>query len=261
MQVQGQAAVVSGGASGMGAATARALAAAGAKVAVLDLDEDKAAAVAEEIDGLALACNVADEHALARALETAAAAHGPARIAVACAGIAPAGRVVGRDGPHALDLFRRVIDVNLIGTFNLLRLAAADMAELAPLPGGRPDDPASGERGVFIATASIAAWEGQIGQAAYAASKGGVVGLILPAARELARQAIRVMGVAPGLVETPMLAGMAPEVQEALIATTLHPKRLGRPEEFARLVLHICDNAMLNGSVIRLDGAVRLAPR
>ena len=190
------------------------------------------------------------ENAIARAREV----HGPARICVNCAGIATAQRIVGRSGPAPLDGFRRVIEVNLIGTFNVMRVCAADMAGLDPVSD-------TGERGVMIATASVAAWEGQIGQAAYAASKGGLVGMTLPVARDLASLGIRVMTIAPGLMETPMLAGLSPDVRERLAASVPFPRRLGRPGEFADLVEHIVANSMLNGSVIRLDGAIRLPPR
>lgn len=254
MNIEGHSAVVTGGGSGMGAETARRLAAAGTKVAVLDRDEEAACAVAAEIGGLGLACDVADaagvENAIARAREV----HGPARICVNCAGIATAQRIVGRSGPAPLDGFRRVVEVNLIGTFNVMRVCAADMANLGPV-----ND--TGERGVMIATASVAAWEGQIGQAAYAASKGGLVGMTLPVARDLASLGVRVMTIAPGLMETPMLAGLAPDVRERLAASVPFPRRLGRPGEFADLVEHIVANSMLNGSVIRLDGAIRLPPR
>ena len=254
MNIAGHSAVVTGGGSGMGAETARRLTAAGTKVAVLDRDEEAASAVAAEIGGLGLACDVADaagvENAIARAREV----HGPARICVNCAGIATAQRIVGRSGPAPLDGFRRVIEVNLIGTFNVMRVCAAAMAGLDPVSD-------TGERGVMIATASVAAWEGQIGQAAYAASKGGLVGMTLPVARDLASLGIRVMTIAPGLMETPMLAGLSPDVRERLAASAPFPRRLGRPGEFADLVEHIVANSMLNGSVIRLDGAIRLPPR
>ena len=253
MDVAGHAAVVTGGGSGMGAATGRALAAAGAKVALLDVNKEAADAVAAEIGGLALECDVRDGAAAEQAIAAAREAHGAARIAVNCAGIATGGRIVGRDGPHDLEMYRRTIEINLIGSFNIMRLAAADMATLEPLE--------DGERGVIVSTASVAAYDGQIGQAAYASSKGGIVGLTLPAARELARHGIRVMAVAPGLIATPMMTGLPREVQDSLVATTLYPKRLGHAEEFADLVLHICANRLLNGEVIRLDGAVRLAPR
>ena len=251
MKISGIAAVVTGGASGLGAATARALAAAGAKVALIDMNAEACAKVAAEIKGLALACDITDAASTENALKQAAAAHGPARLVVNCAGIAPAAKVVGKNGPHDLALFRKVIEVNLIGTFNILRLAAADMAALDPLD--------EGERGVIVNTASIAGFEGQMGQAAYAASKGGVIGLTLPAARDLARNGIRVVTIAPGLVETPMFAGLDPKAVESLVANTLFPARLGKPEEYAKMVLHIAENLLLNGSVIRLDGAVRLS--
>ena len=253
MQIRGAAAVVTGGGSGLGAESARMLAEAGAKVAVLDLDGAKAGEVAGALGGIGLACDVGSaaeaEFAMARARD----AHGPARILVNCAGIAPARRIVGRDGPMALADFEAVVRVNLIGSFNLMRLAAADMAGLEPLEGG--------ERGVIVSTASIAAFEGQIGQAAYAASKAGIVGLTLPAARELARFGIRVMAIAPGLVATPLLLGMPEEVQASLAATIPFPNRFGRPAEFAGLVRHILENPMLNGETIRLDGALRMAPK
>ena len=253
MDITGIAAVVTGAASGMGEVAARSLAAKGAKVALLDLQADRVQAVAGEIGGLGLACDVADEASAEAALAAARQAHGPVRLLVNCAGIAPGARVVGREGPHARALFHKTIPVNLVGSFNMLRLAAAEMAAAEPM--------ADGERGLIVNTASVAAYEGQIGQAAYSASKGGVVGMTLPIARELARHGIRVMTIAPGLIKTPMLAGMPQEVQDSLVATTLYPKRLGDPQEFADLVLHIAGNRMLNGSVIRLDGAVRLAPR
>ena len=253
MDVAGHAAIVTGGGSGMGAATGRALAAAGAKVALLDINLAAAEAVAAEIGGIALACDVSDGGQAEQAVAAAREAHGAARVAVNCAGVATGGRVVGRDGPHDLDAFRRTIEINLIGSFNILRLAAAGMAALEPLE--------DGERGVIVSTASVAAYEGQIGQAAYSASKGGIAAMTLPIARELARAGIRVMAVAPGLIATPMMTGLPAEVQESLVATTLFPKRLGHAEEFADLVMHIASNRLLNGEVIRLDGAVRLAPR
>jgi NAD(P)-dependent dehydrogenase (short-subunit alcohol dehydrogenase family) len=254
MEIKDLAAVVTGGGSGMGAEVARHLAGAGAKVAVLDLNGANAGAVAKEIKGAAFECDVSSEASAKAALEGAKKAHGPARILINCAGIAPGARIAGKDGPHDLGFFSKVINVNLIGTFNMLRLAAADMTGLDTL-----ND--TGERGVIINTASIAAFEGQIGQAAYSASKGGVVALTLPAARELARFGVRVVTIAPGLIETPMLGGMTQEVQDSLIATTIFPKRLGKPAEFARLALHVVENALINGETIRLDGAVRLAPK
>jgi NAD(P)-dependent dehydrogenase (short-subunit alcohol dehydrogenase family) len=253
MEIGGQAALVSGGASGLGRATARALAHAGVKVAILDLNAAAAAETAKEVGGLALACDVTDAASVEAAVAEARRHHGPARIAVCCAGIGTAGRIVGRGGPIPLEDFRRVIEVNLIGSFNLLRLAAAEMTGLEPL--------ADGERGLVVLTASVAAYEGQIGQAAYSASKAGIVGLTLPAARELAQFGVRVMGIAPGIFATPMLAGLPQPVQDSLGASVPFPPRLGKPEEYAGLVLEICRNPMLNGSVIRLDGALRMAPR
>ena len=253
MQIDGQAAIVTGGASGLGLATAEMLAAAGARVALLDLDADKVAEVAGRLGGVGLACDVADGAAAERAVAAARDAQGPARILVNCAGIAPPARIVGRGGPMPLPEFARVIQVNLIGTFNLLRLAAADMIPLAPDGGG--------ERGVIVNTASVAAFEGQIGQAAYAASKGGVAALTLPAAREFARHGIRVVTIAPGIFATPMLMGLPENVQQSLAASVPFPQRLGQPAEYAALVAHIIANPMLNGEVIRLDGALRMAPQ
>jgi NAD(P)-dependent dehydrogenase (short-subunit alcohol dehydrogenase family) len=253
MDVKGHAAIVTGGASGLGAATARALAAAGARVAILDVNEAEAAVVARDIGGLAVNCNVVDAESGERALAAARQAHGPARVLVTCAGVAPAAKIVGRNGPMALDAFRRVIDINLIGTFNILRLFAHDLEQMPPL--------AENERGVIVLTASIAAYEGQIGQAAYAASKAAVVGLTLPAAREFAPYGIRVCAIAPGFFATPMIGAMPQAVQDAVAASVPFPSRLGRPEEFAKLALHIVENPMLNGEVIRLDGAVRMPPK
>lgn len=253
MKANGQAAIVTGGGSGLGAGTARMLAAAGAKVAVLDINEENAKAVADEIGGLALGCDVASASAAEAAVAAAADAHGDARILVNCAGIANASRIVGREAPHDLELFSRVINVNLIGSFNMLRLVAARASLLDPL-----DD---NERAVIVSTASVAAFDGQIGQAAYAASKGGIHSMTLPAARELARFGIRVMTVAPGIFGTPMLMGMPQEVQDSLAASIPYPSRLGTPEDFASLVGHIIENTVLNGETIRLDGAIRLAPK
>jgi NAD(P)-dependent dehydrogenase (short-subunit alcohol dehydrogenase family) len=253
MKVNGQAAIVTGGGSGLGAGTARVLAAAGAKVAVLDINEDNARTIADEIGGLALGCDVASAEAGEAAIAAAAEAHGEARILINCAGIANASRVVGREAPHDLDLFARVINVNLIGSFNMLRLVADRASKLDPLE--------DNERAVIISTASVAAFDGQIGQAAYSASKGGIHSLTLPAARELARFGIRVMTVAPGIFGTPMLMGMPQEVQDSLAASVPFPSRLGTPEDYASLVMHILDNTMLNGETIRLDGAIRLAPK
>lgn len=255
MNIQGQAAIVTGGGSGLGAATARALAAAGAKVAVFDVNADAARAVAAELNGggIGVACDVTDPNGAIAALATAREAHGPARILVNCAGIGVAKRILGRDGPQPLEDFARVVQVNLIGSFNMLRLAANDMATLDPL--------ADGERGVVVSTASVAAFEGQVGQAAYAASKGGIASLTLPAARELAQFGIRVLAIAPGLFLTPMMRNLPDEVQASLGASIPFPKRLGKPEEFADLVAHCVANPALNGEVIRLDGALRLPPR
>lgn len=254
MEVKGHSAIVTGGGSGMGAETARHLAAAGAKVALLDVNLEGAQTVAKEIGGLALECDVSDASSVEKAIDSAKDAHGAARICVNCAGIATGDRIVGRDGPMPLEKFKRVIDINLIGSFNVMRVAAADMTGLEPV-----ND--TGERGVIVSTASVAGYEGQIGQAAYAASKGGIIALTLPAAREFARFGVRVLAVAPGLIATPMLLNMPEQVQESLAASVPFPTRFGEPSEFARLVMHIIDNAMLNGEVIRLDGAIRLAPK
>ena len=253
MQLKDQAAIVTGGASGLGAATARRLAAQGAKVAVCDLNAKLAESVAAEIGGISVVCDVADAAAAEAAVAAAAKAHGPARVLVNCAGIGVAKRVIGREGPMALADFDKVIKVNLIGSFNMLRLATAEMSKLEPL--------ATGERGVVISTASVAAYDGQIGQPAYAASKAGVVGMTLPMARELARFGIRVNTIAPGIFWTPMVDGMPDEVQQSLSASIPFPSRLGRPEEFADLVAYILGNSYLNGETIRLDGATRLAPK
>ncbi|MGA3401353.1 MAG: SDR family NAD(P)-dependent oxidoreductase [Acetobacteraceae bacterium] len=253
MLLRGQAAVVTGGGSGLGAATAALLARAGCRVAVLDINHDAAVASAARFGGLGVACDVAHPVSAETALAEARAAHGVERMLVNCAGVGTAGRIVGRDGPLPLAAFERVIRVNLIGSFNMLRLSAAAMSALEPLE--------EGERGVIVNTASIAAYEGQVGQAAYAASKGGVVGMTLPAARELARAGVRVMTIAPGLFHTPMVEGLPPEVQQSLAASVPYPPRLGLPEEFAALVEHIATNRFLNGEVIRLDGALRMAPR
>jgi NAD(P)-dependent dehydrogenase (short-subunit alcohol dehydrogenase family) len=253
MQLKDIAAVVTGGASGLGAATARALAAKGAKVAVCDLNTKLAESVAAEIKGVAVACDVADSASAEAAIAAAARAHGPARVLVNCAGIGVAKRVIGRDGPMPLADFDRVIRINLIGSFNMLRLATASMSKLEPL--------ADGERGVVINTASVAAYDGQIGQAAYSASKGGIVGMTLPIARELAQFGIRVCTIAPGLFLTPLLAGLPQEAQDSLAAAIPFPHRLGQPQEFASLALHMIDNPYLNGEVVRLDASLRMAPK
>ncbi len=252
MDANGLPAIVTGGGSGLGAGAARALAEAGAKVAVLDINEAAASAVAQEIGGTAVACDVADAASGEAAVAAARDAHGPAAICVNCAGIGTPGRIVGRDGPMSLEQFARVININLIGTFNIMRLAAADMMTREPNAGG--------ERGVVINTASVAAYEGQVGQAAYSASKGGVVGMTLPAAREFARAGIRVLAIAPGLFATPMLMGLPENVQHSLAATLPFPSRFGTPAEYASLVMHMVSNPVLNGEVVRLDSAIRLAP-
>jgi NAD(P)-dependent dehydrogenase (short-subunit alcohol dehydrogenase family) len=253
MDIRGHAAVVTGGASGLGAATAQMLAAAGAKVACLDVNVDGARALGEKLGGIGVRCDVTDPEQAAAALAEARARHGAARVLINCAGVGPARRIVGRDGPMPLEEFARVININLIGTFNMMRLAAADMQKEAPL--------ADGERGVIISSASVAAFEGQIGQAAYASSKGGVVALTLPAAREFAQFGIRVNAIAPGIFHTPMLMALPEEAQQSLAAAVPFPKLLGRPEQFAALARHIIENAYINGEVIRLDGALRMAPR
>jgi NAD(P)-dependent dehydrogenase (short-subunit alcohol dehydrogenase family) len=249
MELNGIGALVAGGASGLGEATARELSARGARVTVADLNEERGGALADEIGGGFVRADVTDE----TQVQAAAEAVDGLRLAVSCAGIGWAERTVGRDGPAALQPFETLVRVNLIGTFNVLRLAAAAMAA------GEPD--AEGERGAVIMTASIAAFEGQIGQTAYAASKGGVVGLTLPAARDLSRLGIRVCTIAPGLFDTPLLAALPQESRDALGASIPFPPRLGRPEEYAKLACHIAENTMLNGEVLRLDGALRMPPR
>lgn len=251
MQIQNTLAVITGGASGMGAATARYLAAKGANIAIFDRNLEAAKIVAQEVNGQAYAVDVTDAHSIEQAFALLQAEQGTPRICVNCAGIAPAKRIVGKDGPMPLADFSQVIQINLIGSFNVLRIAAAAMSALEPC-----ND--SGERGIIINTASIAAFEGQIGQAAYSASKGGVVAMTLPAARELARFGVRVMTIAPGLVATPMLTAMPEAVQQSLAAQVPFPHRLAKPEEFAMLAAHIIENSMLNGEVIRLDGAMRM---
>jgi NAD(P)-dependent dehydrogenase (short-subunit alcohol dehydrogenase family) len=254
MNLQGTAALVTGGASGLGAETARQLAKAGAKVAVLDVNLEAGEALAKEIGGVAAFCDITSETSVTEALEKARQAHGPARILINCAGIGGAKRLVGKDGKAMpLEDFSRIVNVNLIGTFNALRLAAADMIALDPLE--------DGERGVIVCTSSVAAYDGQIGQAGYAASKGGIVSLTLPLARDLAQFGVRVMTIAPGLFLTPLLYKLPEEVQQSLGASIPFPKRLGKASEFAELALHIVNNKSLNGEVIRLDGALRLPPR
>ncbi|HXU59031.1 MAG TPA: SDR family NAD(P)-dependent oxidoreductase [Verrucomicrobiae bacterium] len=253
MEIKGEAAIVTGGGSGIGADVARHLAKAGAKVAVLDLNRAGAEAVAKEIGGLGLECDIANAASGEAAVAAATKAHGAARILVNVAGILIPGRILGKDGPLPLEKFARVIEVNLIGTFNMMRLAAAEMAKLPALT--------DGERGVIISTSSVAAYEGQIGQAAYAASKAGIVGLTLPAARDLARSGIRVNAIAPGLIATPMMLNLPPDVQKALGESVPFPARLGHAHEVSRLVLHIIENGLINGEAIRLDGALRMGPK
>lgn len=253
MDIKGHSAIVTGSASGLGAATAEMLAQAGAKVACLDVNLDGARAVAEKIGGIAVRCDVTNAEQSVAAVAEARGKIGTPRILVNCAGIGPAKRIVGRDGPMPLDDYARVININLIGTFNMMRLVAADMQKVEPLT--------DGERGVIVTTASVAAFEGQIGQAAYASSKGGVAALTMPAAREFAQFGIRVNSIAPGIFHTPMLLALPEEAQKSLAASVPFPKLLGRPEQFAALVRHIIENTYLNGAVIRLDGALRMAPR
>jgi NAD(P)-dependent dehydrogenase (short-subunit alcohol dehydrogenase family) len=256
MNIQDLVAVVTGGGSGLGESTARTLVAKGAKVAVLDLGGSKGAAVAQELgdNALFLETDVTSEEQVTAAMERALATFGALHVAVNCAGIGTAGKTVGKEGqPHDLALFKRTIEVNLIGTFNVIRLAVARIIKNPPN--------SQGERGVLINTASVAAFDGQIGQAAYSASKGGVVGLTLPIARDLARDGIRCCTIAPGLFETPMLMGLPESARQSLAASIPFPSRLGQPAEYAALACHIIENPMLNGETIRLDGALRMAPR
>lgn len=252
MDIAGKVFIVTGGASGLGEGTARMLAANGGKVVIADLQADKGEALAKEIDGTFVKCDVSQE-ADGQAAVAKAVSLGKLMGLVNCAGIAPAAKTVGKDGAHPLALFSKVVTVNLIGSFNMIRLAAEAMAKNDPEP--------TGERGVLISTASVAAYDGQIGQAAYSASKGGVVGMTLPIARDLARNGIRNMTIAPGIFGTPMLFSMPQEVQDALAASVPFPSRLGTPADYAKLVHQIVTNDMLNGEVIRLDGAIRLAPK
>ena len=252
MDISGKVFIVTGGASGLGEGTARMLAAAGGKVVVADLQVDRGQQVAAEIGGVFVKCDVSQE-ADGQAAVAAAVGLGKLMGLINCAGIAPAVKTVGKDGAHPLAVYTKTITVNLIGSFNMIRLAAEAMAKNAP--------ESTGERGVLISTASVAAYDGQMGQAAYAASKGGVVGMTLPIARDLARNGIRNMTIAPGIFGTPMLFGMPKEVQDALAAGVPFPSRLGTPQDYAKLVRHIFENDMLNGEVIRLDGAIRLAPK
>jgi NAD(P)-dependent dehydrogenase (short-subunit alcohol dehydrogenase family) len=253
MRISGAAAIVTGGGSGLGRATAQALAAKGARVAVVDLNPAAADEAAKAVGGVALVCDVADDASAAAAIARAEEAHGAARVLINCAGIGKAIRVVSREGaPAPLVDFEKVIRVNLVGTFNMIRLVAASMGKLEPI---------NGERGVIVSTASVAAFEGQIGQAAYSASKGGVVAMTLPIARELARISVRVNAIAPGIFMTPMLAGLRQDVQDSLGASVPFPARLGAPAEYAALAVHIIENGYINGETIRIDGALRMAPR
>ena len=253
MDISGKTAFVTGGASGLGAATARMLASAGATVGIFDRNAELGEAVARELGGQFFAVDVSDAASAQAAIEAAVAALGTPAVLVNCAGIGTAGRIVGRDGPMALDAFTRVININLVGSFNMMRLCAHAMSL------GEPDQ--NGQRGVVISTASVAAYEGQIGQAAYAASKGGIVSLTLPAAREFARFGIRVLAIAPGLFLTPLLEGLPQETQDGLAAAIPNPARLGRPDEYAALVKAMVENDYLNGEVVRLDGALRMQPK
>jgi NAD(P)-dependent dehydrogenase (short-subunit alcohol dehydrogenase family) len=253
MQISGQCAIVTGGASGLGAEVCRELASQGARVTVLDVNLELALGVAKEINAHAARCDVTSSADIEAALASARGVHGPARILVNCAGIGGAKRLVGKNGPMPLEDFTRIINVNLVGTFNVMRLAAPDMLAAEPLE--------DGERGVMINTTSVAAFDGQVGQAAYAASKGGIASLTLPLARDLAQFGVRVVAIAPGLFLTPLLRELPQEVQDSLGASIPFPKRLGKPSEFARLAAHIVTNLSLNGEVIRLDGALRLPPR
>jgi NAD(P)-dependent dehydrogenase (short-subunit alcohol dehydrogenase family) len=252
MDISGHAAIVAGGASGLGAATARALAEAGGKVAILDVNMDVATETAAEIGGIAVECDVTNPESAAAAISRAVAAQGAPRVLVNCAGIGPAERILGREGPQPLEHFARCINVNVVGTFNMLRLVAEHMSKAEALD-------ADGERGVIVNTSSVAAYDGQVGQAAYASSKGAIAALTLPAARELARYGVRVVAIAPGVFETPMLRGLPQPAQEALEKATPFPSRLGTPDEYANFVMCILGNKMLNGEVVRLDGALRLA--
>lgn len=255
MIISGKVFVVTGGGSGLGAAVSRMLVEAGVRVVVADINVEAGNSVAESLGTEAgfIRTDVTSEADGQAAVDMALTTFGKLNGLVNCAGIAPGEKVLGRDGPHQLESFARAVGINLIGTFNMIRLAAAAIEKQAPDNGG--------ERGVIVNTASVAAFDGQIGQAAYAASKGGVVSMTLPIARELARFGIRVVSIAPGIFQTPMMAGMPQEVQDALGKSVPFPPRLGRPDEFAALVRHICENSMLNGEVIRLDGALRMAPR
>ena len=253
MNPSGEVAIVTGGGSGLGEATARALAAKGAQIAILDVGMERAQKVADELGGIAVRCDVSSAESAEAAIAEVAEKLGGPRILVNCAGIAIAMKTTGKDGAHSLDAYRKVIEVNLIGTFNMIRLFAVRCEKLEPLDGG--------ERGVIINTASVAAFDGQVGQVAYSSSKGGVVGMTLPVARDLSRAGIRVCTIAPGIFRTPMMAGLPEEAQQSLGQQVPFPPRLGEPSEYAALACHIVDNQMLNGETIRLDGAIRMAPR
>lgn len=254
MEIKGLSAIVTGGASGLGEATARRLAKAGTRVTIFDMNAERGQKVAADIGGHFENVDVSSADSVNEALDSSAALHGEARILVNCAGIAIGEKTVGRENiPHDLDRFKKVIEVNLIGSFNVIRLATSRMAALDPLE--------TKERGVVVNTASVAAMEGQVGQVAYSASKGGIVGMTIPIARDLAGLGIRICTIAPGLFLTPMMEGLPEDVQQSLGASVPFPSRLGKPDEYAHLVQHICENAMLNGEVIRLDGAIRMAPR
>ncbi|MHA1113737.1 MAG: SDR family NAD(P)-dependent oxidoreductase [Alphaproteobacteria bacterium] len=254
MDIAGIGAIVTGGASGLGAATATALAEAGARVAVFDTNAELAAKTAAEIGAIAIACDITDADATATAVAKAREANGPARICVNCAGVGTVGRVLGKEGPMALSAFARTVEINLTGSFNVLRLVADDMQKADPLN-------EDGERGVIVNTASVAAFEGQIGFAAYSASKGGIVGMTLPLAREFGPYGIRVLAIAPGIFETPMSASIVKKAQNTLLEDVTFPKRLGKPAEYAALVLHMARNPALNGEVVRLDHALRMRAR
>lgn len=253
MQIENKVFIVTGGASGLGAASAELLVSAGAKVMLVDMNAEAVAAQAHRLGAQSVVADISNEAAAEAAVQATVAAFGSLNGLINCAGIVRGEKILGKNGPHALSSFAQVINVNLIGSFNMLRLAAAAIAE--------SEANADGERGVIINTASVAAFDGQIGQAAYSASKGAIASLTLPAARELARFGIRVMTIAPGIFETPMMAGMTPEVRDSLAAGVPFPPRLGKPAEYAALVRHIIENSMLNGEVIRLDGALRMAAR
>lgn len=253
MELNGRASIITGGGSGIGAECARTLAAKGMKVAVMDVNMDGALAVAAECGGTAIRCDVTSSESAESAVKAARDKNGIAQLLINCAGVGTPGRIVNRNGPLPLEAYEAVIKVNLIGTFNMLRLVAADMQEAEPMQ--------DGERGLIINTASVAAYEGQIGQAAYASSKGGIVALNIVAARELARSGIRVNTISPGLIDTPMMEGLPPEAYESLAQQPEFPKRLGTPKDYVKLVLHLCDNVLINGDVIRLDGALRMAAR